>query len=93
MFLLPADAQRKLIARVARVLNPGGRFLFTSPREVCKWQDAMTGLESLSLGQEAYELALRENGLSMVGNRTDEGENYYYFAALNIYPSERFSPA
>ena len=80
MFLLSADSQRKLIGKVARVLNPGGRFLFTAPREVCRWQDGMTGMGSLSLGHEAYEMALRENGLSLVGNMVDEGENYYYFA-------------
>jgi 2-polyprenyl-3-methyl-5-hydroxy-6-metoxy-1,4-benzoquinol methylase len=80
MFLLSADTQRKLISKVARVLNPRGHFLFTSPQEVCSWQDGMTGLGSLSLGHEAYELALRENGLSLVGNMVDEGENYYYFA-------------
>ena len=40
----------------------------------------MTGLGSLSLGHEAYEIALRENGLSLVGNMVDEGENYHYFA-------------
>ena len=89
MFLLSADTQRKLIGKVARVLNPRGRFLFTSPHEVCSWQDGMTGLGSLSLGYEAYELALRENGLTLVGNMVDEGENYYYFAkeALTLFRS------
>src|SRR5690606_24111463 len=29
IFLLPSDAQRSLIRRVAQVLTPGGRFLFT----------------------------------------------------------------
>jgi len=80
MFLLPADAQRKLIEKVGRVLNPGGLFLFTSPQEASSWYDGMTGLGSLSLGQEAYEEALREGGLALVGNVLDEGENYYYFA-------------
>ncbi len=80
MFLLPAEIQRKLIAEVARVLNPRGHFLFTSPQEACSWTDAMTGLRSLSLGHEAYETDLRESGLGLVGNMVDEGENYYYFA-------------
>jgi len=80
MFLLPADTQRILIGKVARVLNPRGRFLFTSPREASSWKDGMTGLGSLSLGQEAYEETLREGGLVLVGNMLDEGENYYYFA-------------
>ena len=80
MFLLSAEIQRKLIAKVARVLNPRGHFLFTSPQEACSWKDAMTGLMSLSLGHKAYETELRENGLGLVGNMVDEGENYYYFA-------------
>jgi 2-polyprenyl-3-methyl-5-hydroxy-6-metoxy-1,4-benzoquinol methylase len=80
MFLLSADTQRKLIGKVARVLNPQGHFLFTSPQQVCNWHDAMTGRVSLSLGHEAYEMALRDNSLSLVGNLVDEGENYYYFA-------------
>jgi 2-polyprenyl-3-methyl-5-hydroxy-6-metoxy-1,4-benzoquinol methylase len=80
MFLLSPDTQRKMIGRVARVLNPGGHFLFTAPRESCSWRDGMTGLESFSLGHQAYEMALQENGLSLVGNMVDEGENYYYFA-------------
>jgi SAM-dependent methyltransferase len=33
IFLLPADEQRDLIRRVAQALNPGGRFLFTSPAD------------------------------------------------------------
>jgi hypothetical protein len=41
----------------------------------------MTGLGSLSLGHEAYEMVLRENALSLVGNMVDEGENYYYYYA------------
>ncbi|MBS1726004.1 MAG: class I SAM-dependent methyltransferase [Armatimonadetes bacterium] len=82
MFLLPADAQRELIGKVARALNPGGRFLFTSPRDLCTWLDGMTGLESRSLGQKAYEACFQENGLELVGNAVDEGENYYYFACM-----------
>jgi len=80
MFLLPADTQRILIGKVASVLNPRGRFLFTSPQEASSWKDGMTGLGSLSLGKEAYEEALREGGLALVRNMLDEGENYYYFA-------------
>jgi cyclopropane fatty-acyl-phospholipid synthase-like methyltransferase len=79
-FLLPPDVQRNLIGKVARVLNPGGHFLFTSPKEACDWVDAMTERTSISLGQEAYEVELRTNGLILIGNDTDEGENYYYFA-------------
>ena len=79
-FILPADAQRSLIGKVARVLNSGGQFLFTSPREVCSWMDSMTGLPSISLGHEAYQQELVANGMALVGNDKDEGANYYYFA-------------
>src|ERR1051326_7328608 len=33
LFLLPGDVQRRVIGKVARALNPGGRFLFTADRE------------------------------------------------------------
>lgn len=80
MFLLPANVQRSLIFRVASALNPGGRFLFTSPRQTCTWADLTTGRESLSLGDDAYITLLSEAGLGLVGHDTDEGENYYYHA-------------
>jgi 2-polyprenyl-3-methyl-5-hydroxy-6-metoxy-1,4-benzoquinol methylase len=79
-FLLAPDTQRILIAKVARALNSGGHFLFTSPREICSWEDGMTGLPSISLGQEVYDKELSANGLTLVGNDVDDGDNYYYFA-------------
>src|SRR5947209_4220157 len=42
MFLLDAETQRKLIAKMAAALVSGGRMLFTAPAEVCSWNDAMT---------------------------------------------------
>ena len=33
MFLMPEDTRSLVIHRVARALNPNGRFLFTSPRK------------------------------------------------------------
>ena len=39
----------------------------------------MTGLQSYSLGHDAYERELAAYGLQLVGNDVDEGENYYYF--------------
>ena len=80
MFLLTAETQRSLIGKVARAMNRQGRFLFTSPRQACSWMDVMTGLPSISLGQEAYEQELAAHDLVLVGNAEDEGENYYYFA-------------
>jgi len=79
-FLLDAEAQRRLIAKVAGVLSSGGGLLFTAPREKCSWVDVMTGRTSMSLGEEAYREAIEAEGLSQVGTQRDEGENYYYFA-------------
>jgi cyclopropane fatty-acyl-phospholipid synthase-like methyltransferase len=81
MFLLPADAQRALIAKVARTLNRPGHFLFTSPMQECSWLDAMTGFPSISLGHDAYVNELVVHGLVLEGNEEDEGGNYYYFSA------------
>jgi SAM-dependent methyltransferase len=79
LFLLTPEAQAVVIAKVAGALNPGGRFLFTAPKERLDWLDAMTGRPSHSLGAHAYEGLLREAGLRWVGDAQDEGENHYYF--------------
>jgi SAM-dependent methyltransferase len=81
MFLLPPDVQAAVIGKVARALNPGGRFLFTSPKKAITWSDAPTGRTSISLGVEGYEQILRAEGLVLVGEAVDEGENYYYFVS------------
>lgn len=36
LILLTEDVQREVICRVANALEPGGRFLFSAPREVCE---------------------------------------------------------
>ena len=80
LFLLSEDAQALVIAKVARTLEPGGRFLFTAPRQACSWRDAQTGQPSRSLGAAHYERLLAAGGLRLLGTATDEGENHYYFA-------------
>jgi 2-polyprenyl-3-methyl-5-hydroxy-6-metoxy-1,4-benzoquinol methylase len=80
LFLLLESVQSELIHRVSTILNPGGQFLFTSPEAVCTWTDIMTGLESRSLGAEKYKRILSSAELSLIGNNTDEGDNYYYYA-------------
>lgn len=79
MFLLDPAAQALVIEKVARALNPGGRFLFTAPKEPFEWMDGMTDRQSQSLGAQTYERLLRDVGLTWVAEAQDEGENYYYF--------------
>jgi SAM-dependent methyltransferase len=79
LFLLEPAAQARVIEKVAGVLEPGGRFLFTAPKEPLEWLDAMTGRQSRSLGAQTYERLLRDSGLTWVAEALDEGENHYYF--------------
>jgi 2-polyprenyl-3-methyl-5-hydroxy-6-metoxy-1,4-benzoquinol methylase len=81
MFLLPADLQSVLIHKVARALNPGGNFLFTSPKETVIWRDALTNHESISLGAERYQRILRAKGLVLAGEHFGDGDNHYYSAS------------
>jgi SAM-dependent methyltransferase len=78
IFLLDADAQRDLIYKVAEVLTPGGRFLFTAPKDACEWTDVLTGCSSRSLGTEGYKRILTAAGLAVLDEYLDEGENYYF---------------
>lgn len=80
LFLLEPAAQALVIGKVARALEPQGRFLFTAPRQPSKWSDGMTGHPSQSLGAHAYERLLRDAGLICVGDAQDEGGNDYFFA-------------
>jgi 2-polyprenyl-3-methyl-5-hydroxy-6-metoxy-1,4-benzoquinol methylase len=80
LFLLPAEAQRAAIRKIAAALNPGGRFLFSAPLQVCSWTDMLTGRESWSLGREEYRAVLADAGFTVVGEHTDEGGNHYYDA-------------
>lgn len=79
LFLLEPGAQARVIEKVARALKPGGRFLFTAPREPVEWLDGMTGRPSRSLGEDAYRRLLREAGLTWIADARDEGGNHYYF--------------
>jgi SAM-dependent methyltransferase len=76
MFLVPADIQRDVIGKAARALAPGGKLLFTSGAEADIWHDAMTGRESISLGAEEYRTILRNAGLTVEDEMSDEGETY-----------------
>jgi SAM-dependent methyltransferase len=79
LFLLDPAAQALVIEKVARALDPRGRFLFTAPREPLEWLDGMTDQRSYSLGEHTYERLLRAAGMTWVDSALDEGENHYYF--------------
>jgi SAM-dependent methyltransferase len=80
LFLLAERAQVCLLSRVAKILRPGGRFLFTAPIEVGAWKDVTTSLESRSLGKRRYKEALYKSGFRLLETRQDEGANNYYDA-------------
>jgi cyclopropane fatty-acyl-phospholipid synthase-like methyltransferase len=80
IFLLEAEEQRRLLAKVAAILPHGGKLLFTSPRQSCSWADAMTGQTSVSLGYKACRGILTSASMSLRRTRSDEGENHYYLA-------------
>jgi hypothetical protein len=80
MFLLKAKEQRRLIRRFADILVPGGRVLFTSTAKPHVWNDAMTGLESISLGAAEYRKLLGAAGISVAKEYEDVGENHYFDA-------------
>ena len=80
IFLLQPDVQRAVIRRAASALKPGGRFLFTAPTQTGTWVDIMTGRHCVSLGDEAYRLALADSGLMVIAEYVDEGESHYYDA-------------
>lgn len=78
MFLLSPEDQRRLIQSIADILVPGGRLLFTSVAEPLAWNDAMTRLQSRSLGAEEYRRQLSAVGLSVTSEYEDEGQNHYF---------------
>jgi SAM-dependent methyltransferase len=90
IFLLLPEAQRRLIQRIADMLVPGGRLLFTSCAgvEPLVWNDAMTGLESRSLGAAEYRRLLSDGGMRVTSEYEDEGQNHY-FEAFKMDPANR----
>ena len=80
MFLLSTEDQGRLIQSMADILVPGGRLLFTSTAEPLVWNDAMTGLESRSLGVDEYRRQLSDVGLSVSSEYEDVGQNHYFDA-------------
>ena len=82
VFLLSEEDQVTLISRVSKVLNPGGRFLFSAPNKVAIWDDVCTGSLSRSLGKFKYEEILTTAGFRVRAAFTDTGNNNYFNAVL-----------
>jgi SAM-dependent methyltransferase len=80
MFLLKVEEQHRLIQKFAEILVPGGSLLFTSTDKPAVWNDAMTGLESISLGSEEYRKLLGAAGISVAEEYEDVGQNHYFDA-------------
>jgi len=80
VFLLPPDEQRRLLGRLVAALKPGGRLLFTAPKQNCTWNDATTGQPSVSMGSESYKALLSSLGAPVVFEHEDEGQNHYHGA-------------
>jgi SAM-dependent methyltransferase len=80
IFLLNVEDQHRLIRRFAEILVPGGRLLFTATAQPAVWNDAMTGLESVSLGAGQYTKLLAAAGITVAGEYEDAGENHYFDA-------------
>jgi len=78
IFMLSPEAQIEVLNNIAISLNEGGKFLFSSPHQICDWDDLSTGRKSLSLGRETYVNFLQQNGLLLTGEYTDEGESHYF---------------
>ncbi len=80
LFLLDGEEQERLIRKMAAILEPGGRLLFTAPARAGVWDDMMTGMPSRSLGAVEYRRLLAEAGVRVVGEYEDAGQNYYFEA-------------
>lgn len=80
VFLLPVETQEVAIQKMANALHTGGKLLFTAPAQELRWDDAITEIESISLGVERYKALLTASGLSLLEEFDDEGENHYYHA-------------
>lgn len=78
MFLMTEAEQVACFPRIANATRTSGLFLFTSPSQICQWQDLTSGETSFSLGAERYRALLKENGFEMRAEYRDEGGNYYY---------------
>ena len=89
MFHLPQAEEIEVIASVARVLKPGGSFLFTAGDIVDDSGDhigIMDGVEFhyYSFTTDGYRRVLVDHGLQLIDFHKDNGENGYYLAAKSV---------
>jgi SAM-dependent methyltransferase len=85
MFHLPQRDQIQFVASVARILKPGGSFLFTSgdvDDDSGNHVGMMNGVEFhyYSFARDGYRRVLADHGLTLVDFHTDAGQNGYYLA-------------
>lgn len=92
VFLFSTEDQEAFIHRVSRVLDPGGRFLFTAPDESGTWADMTTGHECRSLSRARYEAILAEAGFRVIATYEDEGRNHYYEVQRSRAPRSGVEP-
>ncbi len=78
IFLLEEPDQKKLIVDVARLLEPGGRWLLTAPVETGQWTDTLSGTQCTSLGVDRYRQHFHKAGLHVKALYEDHGKNNYY---------------
>ena len=88
IFLMQPEAQRVVLHRAAAALKPGGRLLFTAPRQLHTWQDITTGRTSVSLGGEEYRRTLAEAEVDVTDEYVDEGDNHYYDGVKRVRDDE-----
>jgi 2-polyprenyl-3-methyl-5-hydroxy-6-metoxy-1,4-benzoquinol methylase len=80
IFLLTEQEQCVFFEKMSAALKPGGHLLFSAPSQHCSWRDLSTGIDSLSLGYQAYVTLLADLGFTMLRTYQDKGGNHYYAA-------------
>lgn len=82
LFHLPAEQQEAVINKTAACLKAGGRFFFTSQKDILTGLSTMNGVNFpyISLGNERYAAVLKRAGMRLVDEHFDRWGNYVYIA-------------
>lgn len=80
IFLLQEKRQAAVFNKLSSVVSPGGRLLFSAPRQIGSWEDVLTKNTSWSLGEQTYRSILEQSGFSLIATHEDEGGSHYYDA-------------